>query len=207
MNPNWLKIWDDRYQESGYAYGDQPNEYLKEQLKKFEPKQILFPAEGEGRNAVFAATLGWQTYAFDISEAGRKKAIALAEKQNVKIDYQVGELSSLKYKDEAFDAIGLIYAHFPADVRVDILATLSRLLKKNGIIIFEAFSKSHLEYVNKDANVGGPKDINMLFSIDEIKSYFNDYSIIELVEQEIELKEGHYHNGIGSVIRFVGRKN
>jgi len=207
MNPNWLKIWDDRYQESGYAYGDQPNEYLKEQLKKFEPKQILFPAEGEGRNAVFAATLGWQTYAFDISEAGRKKAIALAEKQNVKIDYQVGELSSLKYKDEAFDAIGLIYAHFPADVRVDILATLSRLLKKNGIIIFEAFSKSHLEYVNKDANVGGPKDINMLFSIDEIKSYFNNYTILELVEQEIELKEGHYHNGIGSVIRFVGRKN
>ena len=207
MNPNWLKIWDDRYQESGYAYGDQPNEYLKEQLKKFEPKQILFPAEGEGRNAVFAATLGWQTYAFDISEAGRKKAMALAEKQNVKIDYQVGELASLKYKDEAFDAIGLIYAHFPADVRVDILATLSKLLKKNGIIIFEAFSKSHLEYVNKDANVGGPKDINMLFSIDEIKSYFNNYTIIELVEQEIELNEGNYHNGIGSVIRFVGRKN
>ena len=207
MNPNWLKIWDDRYQESGYAYGDQPNEYLKEQLKKFEPKQILFPAEGEGRNAVFAATLGWQTYAFDISEAGRKKAMALAEKQNVKIDYQVGELASLKYKDEAFDAIGLIYAHFPADVRVDILATLSKLLKKNGIIIFEAFSKSHLEYVNKDANVGGPKDINMLFSIDEIKSYFNNFTIIELVEQEIELKEGNYHNGIGSVIRFVGRKN
>lgn len=207
MNPNWLKIWDDRYQESGYAYGDQPNEYLKEQLKKFEPTKILFPAEGEGRNAVFAATLGWQTHAFDISEAGRKKAIALAEKQNVKIDYQVGELSSLKYKDEEFDAIGLIYAHFPADVRVDILATLSKLLKKNGIIIFEAFSKSHLEYVNKDANVGGPKDINMLFSIDEIKSYFNNYTILELVEQEIELKEGNYHNGIGSVIRFVGRKN
>ncbi len=207
MNPNWLKIWDDRYQESGYAYGDQPNEYLKEQLKKFEPKQILFPAEGEGRNAVFAATLGWQTYAFDISEPGRKKAMALAEKQNVKIDYQVGELASLKYKDETFDAIGLIYAHFPADVRVDILTTLSKLLKKNGIIIFEAFSKSHLEYVNKDANVGGPKDINMLFSIDEIKSYFNNFTIIELVEQEIELKEGNYHNGIGSVIRFVGRKN
>jgi hypothetical protein len=30
--------------------------------------------------------------------------------------------------------------------------------------------------------------------------------ILELVEKEIELSEGLYHNGTGSVIRFVGRK-
>jgi len=46
----------------------------------------------------------------------------------------------------------------------------------------------------------------MLFSIDEIKSDFDNYEIIELVEKEIELNEGLFHNGIGSVIRFVGRK-
>ena len=46
----------------------------------------------------------------------------------------------------------------------------------------------------------------MLFSIDEIKSDFDNYEIIELEEKEIELKEGLFHNGQGSVIRFVGRK-
>ncbi|MEP7171510.1 MAG: SAM-dependent methyltransferase, partial [Bacteroidota bacterium] len=51
-----------------------------------------------------------------------------------------------------------------------------------------------------------PKDIGMLFSIDEIKSDFNNFEIIELSEQEIELNEGLFHNGKGSVIRFVGRK-
>jgi hypothetical protein len=54
--------------------------------------------------------------------------------------------------------------------------------------------------------VGGPKDIDSLFSIEEIKADFPNYTFLELVEQEIELHEGLYHNGRGSVIRFVGQK-
>jgi hypothetical protein len=79
-------------------------------------------------------------------------------------------------------------------------------LRKGGYIIFEAFSKKHIDYVTKNEKVGGPKDIASLFSIDEIKSDFANYEIIELVEKEIELSEGQFHNGKGSVIRFVGRK-
>jgi hypothetical protein len=54
--------------------------------------------------------------------------------------------------------------------------------------------------------MGGPRDIESLFSIEEIKSDFTNYRVIELVETEIELTEGVYHNGLGSVIRFVGQK-
>jgi hypothetical protein len=54
--------------------------------------------------------------------------------------------------------------------------------------------------------VGGPKDLDMLFSIDEIKADFSNYEFLELEEKEIELNEGIYHNGTGSVIRFVARK-
>jgi hypothetical protein len=83
---------------------------------------------------------------------------------------------------------------------------LDKYLRKDGIIIFEAFSKNHLAYVTKNEKVGGPRDIQSLFSIDEIKSDFANYEIIELVEKEIELNEGSFHNGVGSVIRFVGQK-
>jgi len=54
--------------------------------------------------------------------------------------------------------------------------------------------------------VGGPKDLDTLFSIEEIKPDFSDYEIIELSETEVELNEGKFHIGLGSVIRFVGRK-
>jgi len=206
MENAWYKSWNDRYSNNEYAYGKEPNNYLKEQLEKLNAGTILFPAEGEGRNAVFAAKRGWTVFAFDISVAGKNKALQLAANNNVTINYQTGELPDLNYSPEQFDAIALIYAHFPADIKSKYHKLLSTCLKKGGTIIFEAFSKKHLDYRLKNPNVGGPKDLDSLFSIEELKADFPNYEYIELTESEIELNEGLYHNGKGSVIRFVGRK-
>lgn len=206
MNESWIDRWNDRYRKDEFAYGIHPNNYLKEQLEKLPVGTILFPAEGEGRNAVFAAKLGWTVSAFDISVEGKKKALRLAEANHVMIDYQVGELQTLNYKPQQFDVIALIYAHFPAASKSLVHKTLDAYLRKGGLIIFEAFSKKHIDYIAMNEKVGGPKDVASLFSLDEIKSDFANYEIIELAEKEIELNEGLFHNGKGSVIRFVGRK-
>jgi len=206
MSDTWTDRWNERYGSNDFAYGTTPNLFFKEEIEKLSIGTILFPAEGEGRNAVFAASLGWHTFAFDISVEGKNKAMRLAESCNVSIDYQVGLLENLNYLAEQFDVIALIYAHFPANIKSWYHKTLSSNLKKDGIIIFEAFSKKHLDYIQKNEKVGGPKDIDQLFSIDEIKSDFDQYEIIHLEEKEIALHEGLFHNGIGSVIRFVGQK-
>ena len=206
MSQPWIDRWNDRYSSEEFAYGEQPNIYFAEQLEKLDVGTILFPAEGEGRNAVHAAKLGWTVSAFDISIEGKNKALRLAATNNVKIDYQVGELETLNYHAEQFDAIALIYAHFPAGIKSSIHQTLDKYLRKNGVIIFEAFSKKHVDYIAKNENVGGPKDIASLFSIEELRSDFANYEVIELEEKEIELSEGSFHNGKGSVIRFVGWK-
>jgi len=202
----WLERWNERYSNDEFAYGTQPNNYLKDQLQKLETGSVLFPAEGEGRNAIFADQLGWNVSAFDISAEGKNKALHLAETNHVEIDYQVGELQTLDYPKEQFDVIALIYAHFPAEIESSIHKMLDTYLRKGGFIIFEAFSKKHLDFVLKNEKVGGPKDIESLFSIEEIKSDFPEYDIIELEEKEIELQEGIFHNGTGSVIRFLGKK-
>lgn len=206
MNDSWTERWNDRFSKDEFAYGEQPNNYLKEQLEKLNAGTILFPAEGEGRNAVFAAKLGWTVSAFDISIEGKKKALLLAEANKVTIDYQVGEWQTLDFKNGPFDAIALIYAHFPSDIKSFYHKLLDKYLRKGGVVIFEAFSKKHPDYISRNEKVGGPKDVDMLFSIDEIISDFDNYEILELAEKEIELKEGLFHNGQGSVIRFVGRK-
>src|SRR5438105_13182551 len=145
--------WDDRYSSSEFAYGEEPNNYLKEQLINIPVGKILFPAEGEGRNAVYAATLGWQVFAFDQSTEGKKKAMQLAKKNNVEINYEVGEFQSLNYEAAQFDAMALIYAHFPADVKSGYHKTLITYLRPGGVVIFEAFSKKHLDYVTKNPKV------------------------------------------------------
>src|SRR6476620_1075407 len=104
MEETWIDKWNERYSAEAFAYGEQPNNYLREQLEKLPVGTILFPAEGEGRNAVFAAKLGWTVSAFDISVEGQKKALRLAEANKVVLDYHVGELQTLTFKQEQFDA-------------------------------------------------------------------------------------------------------
>lgn len=206
MNDNWTNQWNERFSKDEFAYGELPNEYFKEQLEKLPVGSILLPAEGEGRNGIFAATLGWTVSAFDISSAGRDKALRLAEKNSVSIDYQIGEIEKINYKPGQFDAVGLIYAHFPPHIKSYYHKLIQQYLRKGGTIIFEAFSKNHLAFRSKNERVGGPNNLDSLFSMAEIKSDFQDFKIIELTEKEVVLDEGILHNGVGSVIRFVGVK-
>ena len=206
MTDAWTKKWDDRYRAEQYAYGTQPNLFLKQEIQKLPAGAILFGAEGEGRNAVYATTLGWKVSAFDISHEGKRKAQELARRNDVSIDYQVGLLPELIFLEEPFDAIALIYAHFPPAIRSAYHALLDKKLKVGGTLIFEAFGKNHLAFRAQNVKVGGPPDLASLFSTDEIQSDFANYEVIELAETVIELQEGVYHNGQGSVTRFVGRK-
>ncbi len=206
MTDIWLKKWNDRYREKEFAYGTQPNQFLKQQIQKLTTGKILFGAEGEGRNAVYAAKIGWKVAAFDISIEGKNKAMELAKENNVSIDYRLGDLPNLHFEDDEFDALALIYAHFPPKIKSKYHKLLDKKLKKGGIILLEAFGKNHLEYRNNNPKIGGPPNLDALFSVDELKSDFENYQILELAETEIELSEGHYHNGKGSVTRFVGRK-
>lgn len=200
------EFWDDRYKDPAYAYGTEPNQFFKEQLQQLNPGTILLPADGEGRNGVFASRSGWQVTSVDLSAEGRSKAFALAAANKVTLDYIVGDLEELHFEPASFDVIGLIYAHFAADKKAALHRKLNNYLKPGGTIILEAFSKSHLALNSLDPKVGGPKETDMLFSTAEIKIDFPDHEIILLGEQEILLNEGRYHIGKGSVIRYTGKK-
>ncbi|MFN8670987.1 MAG: class I SAM-dependent methyltransferase [Candidatus Sericytochromatia bacterium] len=199
-------FWDERYNSDEYIYGKAPNEYLKEKLDSYNKGKILLPADGEGRNAVFASLLGWETTSFDISTEGKNKALKLAKENNISIKYDIFDYDNLNYEKNFFDYIGFFYAHFSSDIRNKYYKKILEYLKPNGFVIFEAFSKKQLEY-QKNNNSGGPKDINILFSIEETKNIFDNFTILELEEKEVLLQEGSFHNGLGSVIRFLGKKN
>lgn len=200
------KFWDERYKTDEYAYGEMPNGYLVEKLSGLTPGKILFPADGEGRNGVYAATLGWDVYSFDQSAEGKRKAELLAAKKGVTIHYDLAEMPAVNYQPGEFDAMALIYAFFSGDNKAANHKQLATFLKPGGIVIFEAYSKRHLQFNTVNPQAGGPRDEAMLFSIEEIKEYFSDFEILELQEQELEIWEGNFHGGMSAVIRFMGRK-
>ena len=206
MNPE--QMWNNRYAEEGYAYGKEPNSFLKESLSKLPAKgAILFVAEGEGRNAVYAAKQGWDVHAFDISTEGKRKALALANETKVEINYSIGPLKDQSYVAESFDCVVLIYAHFPEAIRSEIHEELITFLKPGGQLIVEAFSKSHVENQKKNPSAGGPKAIGMLYDVGLIQRDFYSLRPILIENRVINLSEGKYHQGPASVIRFIGKKH
>jgi len=83
------EMWNQRYAAKDFSYGTEPNRFFKDWIDKYPAGEILFPAEGEGRNAIYAAKKGWEVTAFDFSGEGKRKAVQLAEIEKVKIDYKV----------------------------------------------------------------------------------------------------------------------
>ena len=198
--------WNNRYSGNDYVYGEHPNVYLKEQLGKLPVGHILFAGEGEGRNAVYAAKLGWKVSAYDLSAEGKRKAQELALKNNVHFDYYVGDLHEMNLEKEQFDVIALIFTHFPQETRLSVHKLLMSHLRPGGIVIMEAFSKNQKRYQAINPNAGGPKSLNVLYAVEDIKHDFEDFEIVELNETEVYLKEGTHHDGLSSVIRFMGKK-
>ncbi len=201
------EFWDSRYAEGEYAYGTEPNRFLKKTLDMYGFEgSILFPAEGEGRNAVYAAQKGLKTVAFDISSEGQKKAKALAAHKGVEIDYQVGDFFQLPLLEQKYDVAAMVFAHFPLPIRSSYHQKIAELIKPEGYLILEAFSKNHVKHQQENPKAGGPQNPDMLFSEELILEDFKDFDPLWLEEKEVNLREGLYHIGKSSVIRFIGKK-
>lgn len=194
-------FWNKRYAEPDYAYGKEPNEHFKHVIDGLKPGKILLPGEGEGRNAVYAAIKGWKVTAIDLSNEGRNKALKLAAENNVDIEYIVSTFDEYNFTENEYDAIALIFVHFNQENRERIHRTITRALKNGGVLLIEAFSKSQI-----NNNSGGPKDILSLYSIEDLRQDFQDFTIESLTENQIQLSEGIHHKGTADVIRLKAIK-
>ena len=194
-------FWDVRYSEKEFAYGINPNRFLKEQIEKLKPGKALFLGEGEGRNAVYAAKLGWLADAVDFSSSAKIKAISLANKNNVTINYDVCDLNDYIFKENNYDIVVMIFLHLPIQLSINIFKNSFKSLKQYGKMILETFSK---DQINNSS--GGPKSIDLLYSENDILNLTNDLQSEIFDSKIIDLDEGEYHKGKANVIRFVGAK-
>lgn len=197
MNNSWNK----RYSAKEYVYGTEPNEFFKEEINKLKPGRVLFLGEGEGRNAVFAASKGWRVDAVDGSSAGKEKALNFASTNNVKIDYTVADLSNYQLPQDTYDAIISIFLHLPEELREKVHASAVKALKTGGSLILEAFEKDQIK-----CNSGGPRNEDLLYSLEDIYSDFQELEIDKFSKESIHLSEGKLHDGEAFVIRYKGTK-
>jgi 2-polyprenyl-3-methyl-5-hydroxy-6-metoxy-1,4-benzoquinol methylase len=194
-------FWNERYAAHSTVYGEAPNEFFKTQLDNLLPGKILLPAEGEGRNALYAASKGWQVTAFDYSEQAQQKALTQAKALAVTIDYTVQDIQMITLPIQHYDVVALIYVHLQAALREKFFEQVVRSLKPGGTIILEGFSANQLKF-----NSGGPKEVGMLYTPTLVTQLFQSLRLEFLMEEEIILDEGEFHKGPASVVRVVAKK-
>ncbi len=195
-------FWNSRYSEQEFAYGTQPNAFLKEQLEKIKSGTALFLGEGEGRNAVYASTLGWQVDAVDFSLSAKVKALKLAEENKVKINYEVCDLNEYQFRENYYDLVVMIFLHLPLELREKVFKNSINSLKSNGILLVEAFNKKQI-----NNSSGGPQSLDLLYSENDVLDLVKDLRTETIETKSIELDEGEYHKGKADVIRYVGVKS
>lgn len=195
------EFWDERFGGDEYIYGKFPNRFVDEQIQLMKPGKALFPAEGEGRNAVHAAKLGWECHCYDYSEKAREKALLLAEENQLRIKYNVADLETLELPENTYDAVFITFLHLAPTIRSDIHQKLVHSLKKGGFLVMEVFDKKQMQL-----NSGGPKNIDMLYTPGMLASDFGHMRIIENTSGLRLLEEGNHHDGKAWTIRLVAQK-
>ncbi len=195
------EMWDQRYAINDYVYGTGPNGFFKSFIETLKPGRVFLPGEGEGRNGVYAATLGWDVVAQDYSETGRDKALALAHEHQVAIQYHVGDVLNGFTEAGSFDLVAIIFLHLPAPGRESFHREMTGLLKPGGYLLMEAFEKKQIGY-----KTGGPPNVDYLYRLEDIQSDFKVLKTITAIEETILLDSNLMHQGEGRVIQFVGRK-
>jgi cyclopropane fatty-acyl-phospholipid synthase-like methyltransferase len=193
-------FWNERYDREDYLYGTGPNSFLVEHADLLKGP-VLSLSEGEGRNAVFLAMRGLKVHGVDISEVGLTKAQALAKLKGVEIQTEVADLSNFEPKNDFYGSVISISAHLPSTVRNNLYPLVEHCLKQDGILLLEAYSERQLS-----RNTGGPKNMDLLMTVDKLKREFPNLEPILIQELEREVSEGEGHTGLASVVQFIARK-
>ncbi|ABQ27561.1 class I SAM-dependent methyltransferase [Geotalea uraniireducens] len=193
--------WDERYSEPGFTYGTAPNEFLVSIVDRIPQGKILSLAEGEGRNAVYLASLGYRVTGIDGSEVGLRKAVDLAMERGVAITTIHADLSEFVIKPGQWDGIIACYCHLHPAIRIPLHRAAVQGLAPGGVFVLEAFSKEQLAY-----GTGGPKSLDMLMSLDELERELAGLEFVHAVQIERQVREGRGHTGPASVVQILAVK-
>jgi SAM-dependent methyltransferase len=197
---NQQEFWNTKFSKADYFYGINPNEFFASNMKILENhKKLLCLGEGEGRNALFFAKNGFDVSAIDASNLGLEKLKNRAIEEKLDIQTICMDLNDWTVL-EKYDVIVASYLHMYKNEREELFKKIENSLNTNGYFIGEFFSTKQLSY-----NSGGPKDLDLLYTVEDFMGYFN-LCEKNITEEIVILDEGIGHQGEACVIRVKIKK-
>jgi SAM-dependent methyltransferase len=186
--------WDERYRAAEFVWSTQPNRFLPPEVEGLTPGRALDLACGEGRNAVWLATRGWDATGVDFSATGLEKAARLAQTNHVTVEWVCADVTTWQ-PAELFDLVVVFYLQLPEPQRRAALGSAARALAPGGTLLVVAHDRTNLS-----GGIGGPPDPAVLYTPEDVRGALDGSGVSELVVERAEVVERPVETDTGTVM-------
>lgn len=127
------KLYTPKHQQ---RFTHDPNAFLVSVIKDQKPGKALDIAMGQGRNAVYLATKGWDVTGYDVADEALRLANENAAGAGVHVNTVQSRFETFDYGKERWDLIYFVYTDAPV-VDPKFVATICAALKPGGLLLIE----------------------------------------------------------------------
>jgi SAM-dependent methyltransferase len=187
--------WDARYAAVEHLWASKPNRFLVAEVSELQPGRALDLACGEGQNAIWLASLGWDVLGVDYSEVAVAKAQRRAEREGVAARFVCADLVEYEPEREAFDLVIVLYLHIPSTHRASVHAKASAAVAPDGTFVLLGH-----DLANLTDGVGGPSDPDILYTADAIAAELPGL-VIEKATTVLRDVHGEERDAIDTIVR------
>jgi SAM-dependent methyltransferase len=183
--------WDERYREQPLVWSAEPNLFVERELAERTPGRALDLAAGEGRNALWLASRGWEVEAVEFSPVALEKGRELAERAQLAVRWTLADLLEEPAIDPA-DLVLIAYLQLDEASFQRVLRHAAGAVSPGG----ELFLIGHARR-NLTDGAGGPQDPERLWTEELVRTGLADTGLVldrvEEVTRSVETDGGPRH--------------
>jgi len=200
MSKQNIEQWEEKFSTPEYQFGTAPNGFLVREAGRLKPAaDVLCIADGEGRNSTWLAEQGYRVHAVEAAANAIVKAKALTAERGVEVRHEQVDLEEWDWPMAAYDAVVGIFFQFTDPIgRARMFAHMAAALRPGGVLLIEGYGPGQLQY-----GTGGPKSLDHLYDVEELRTAFPTLTVVLLEEYEVELDEGPRHRGMSALVDLV----
>lgn len=199
-------MWNEKFDRPDHLYGTEPNDFLKGSFDWIpKPGRVISLGEGEGRNAVFLAQMGYDVLAVDSSSVGLEKTRKFAAIKQVQVATKEADLSTFDLGQGIWDGVVMIFCHLPSALRGPLWKRIAASIKTGGVLLMELYSPKQLDATKEGRSIGGPKDLDLMITVDEIRSAFPNAEFKVLRDADRDIHEGIGHRGPSHTVQVLAK--
>ncbi|PUA82281.1 class I SAM-dependent methyltransferase [Nocardioides currus] len=151
--------WDARYAASELVWSRGPNQFVEAECAGLPPGRAVDLACGEGRNAIWLASIGWDVTAVDFSQVALDKGRTLAG--DLPVDWVCADATTWTGTD--LDLAVVAYFQVPGPMRRTAIRNLVSSLRTGGTLVWVAHDSTNLT-----EGTGGPQDPAVLMTAEDL---------------------------------------